>query len=87
MRPASIISASIPATGLVDHVDVVYRKFLPSGRREMDRAKESQSRDGDEQVVTGHVAASGGQVDPGQDKCVDQQAERERCDLCLERPP
>jgi hypothetical protein len=41
---------------------------------------------GDEQVVTGHVASSGGRVDPGQDKSVDQQAEREKRDLCLERP-
>src|SRR5215203_1525415 len=72
---------------LVDHVDVVYRRFLLTRRREMDRAKKRQSRDGDEQMVTGHVASSGGQVDPGQDKNVDQQAERERRNLGLERPP
>src|ERR687892_528770 len=42
---------------LVDHVDVVYRRFLPTRRREVNRTKESQSRDGDEQVVSAHVAS------------------------------
>jgi hypothetical protein len=53
----------------------------------MDRAKEHEPRDGDEQVVTGHGASPGGQVDPGQDEGVDQQAERERRDLYLKRHP
>src|SRR5215217_3569730 len=71
---------------LVDYVDVVYRRFLSTCGHEVDRAKERQSRDGDEQVVTSHVASSGGQVDSGQDEDVDQQAERERRNLGLERP-
>src|SRR5215218_5847370 len=71
---------------LVDYVDVVYRRFLSTCGHEVDRAKERQSRDGDEQVVTSHVASSGGQVDSGQDEDVDQQAERERRNLRLERP-
>src|SRR5215216_6535464 len=71
---------------LVDHVDVVYRRFLPTCGHEAYRAKERQSRDGDEQVVTSHIASPGGQVDSGQDEDVDQQAECERRNLRLERP-
>ena len=36
---------------LVSQVDVVYRRFLLTRRREMDEAKERQTSDGDEQMV------------------------------------